>query len=83
MPALRVANAVAPTQPTVSDKVLLTREECADILRIHIRTLDALLKDGILRFKRVGKPLRGRVLVPRVEIERFLQVDQPAKRRVR
>ena len=83
MPALRKANAVAPTQPTVSDKVLLTREECADILRIHIRTLDALLKDGILRFKRVGKPLRGRVLVPRVEIERFLQVDQPAKRRVR
>lgn len=83
MPALRVANAVAPTQPTVSDKVLLTREECADILRIHVRTLDALLKDGVLRFKRVGKPLRGRVLVPRVEIERFLQVDQPAKRRVR
>jgi excisionase family DNA binding protein len=83
MPALRVASAVAPSQPTVSDKLLLTREECAEILRVHVRTLDGLLKDGVLRFKRVGKPLRGRVLVPRVEIERFLQVDQPAKRRVR
>jgi hypothetical protein len=83
MPALRVASAVAPTQPTVSDKVLLTRGECAEILRIHVRTLDALPQDGILRFKRVGKPLRGRVLVPHVEIERFLRVDQSAKQRVR
>jgi len=83
MPALRVASAVAPIQPTVSDKLLLTREECAEILRIHVRTLDGLLKDGVLRFKRVGKPLRGRVLVPRVEIERFLQVDPPAKQQVR
>jgi len=82
MPALRIASA-APTQSVVSEKLLLTRGECAEILRIHVRTLDALLKDGVLRFKRVGKPLRGRVLVPRVEIERFLQVDQPAKQRVR
>jgi hypothetical protein len=30
------------------------------------------------RFKRVGKPLRERVLVPRVEVERFLQMEEPA-----
>lgn len=80
MPVLRIANAVAPAQTTVGDKVLLTREECAEILRIHVRTLDALLKDGTIRFKRVGKPLRGRVLVPRVEVERFLEVGEPTNR---
>jgi excisionase family DNA binding protein len=82
MPVLRVAN-VAPAQTTVGDKVLLTREECAEILRIHVRTLDTLLKEGVIRFKRVGKPLRGRVLVPRVEVERFLQIEEPAKQQVR
>jgi excisionase family DNA binding protein len=81
MPVLRVNNTVGRTPITVGDKVLLTREECAEILRIHVRTLDALLKDGIIRFIRVGKPFRGRVLVPRVEVERFLQVEEPANSR--
>ncbi len=80
MPALRFAR-TEPTQIRVSDKVLLTREECAEILRIHVRTLDALLKEGVIRFKRVGRPLRGRVLVPRLEVERFLQMEEPAKSR--
>jgi excisionase family DNA binding protein len=80
MPVLRVADTVV-AQTHLSDKILLTREECAEVLRIHVRTLDALLKDGVLRFKRVGRPLRGRVLVPRAEVERFLQMEEPANSR--
>jgi len=76
MPVPRIANTAAPTQTRLADRILLTRE--ADILRIHVRTFDALLKSGALRFKRVGGPRRGRVLVPRIEIERFLQVEDPA-----
>jgi excisionase family DNA binding protein len=83
MPALRIAHTVESPQASISDKVLLTREECAAILRIHVRTLDGLLKKGVIRFKRVGRPLRGRVLVPRLEIERFLQMEDPAKKQVR
>jgi len=83
MPVPRIANTEASTQTSLADRILLTREECAEILRIHVRTLDALLKDGVIRFKRVGRPLRGRVLVPRVEVERFLQMEEPANRQVR
>jgi excisionase family DNA binding protein len=83
MPVLRAISSVPSLQTTLGNKVLLTREECAEILRIHVRTLDALLKDGVIRFKRVGRPLRGRVLVPRVEVERFIQMEEPANRQVR
>jgi excisionase family DNA binding protein len=81
MPVPRIANTAAPTRTSLADRILLTREECADILRIHVRTFDALLKSGALRFKRVGGPRRGRVLVPRIEIERFLQMEEPANSR--
>jgi excisionase family DNA binding protein len=81
MPDLRVIHRAAPTQLTLSDRLLLTREECADILRIHVRTLDSLLRDGVIRFKRVGGASRGRVLVPRTEVERFIQTEEPAKSR--
>ena len=81
MPVPRAIATADPTQTTLDNCVLLTREECAEILRIHVRTLDALLKNGVIRFKRVGKPLRGRVLVPRVEVERFLQMEEPANSR--
>jgi excisionase family DNA binding protein len=81
MPDLQTISPVSSLQTSVENKVLLTRDECAEILRIHVRTLDALLKDGVIRFKRVGRPRRGRVLVPRVEVERFLQMEEPANRR--
>jgi excisionase family DNA binding protein len=81
VPVLQATSTVSPIQASMGNKVLLTREECAEILRIHVRTLDALLKDGVLRFKRVGGPRRGRVLVPRVEVERFLKVEEPANSR--
>jgi excisionase family DNA binding protein len=83
MPVPQTISSVSPIQASIGNRVLLTREECAEILRIHVRTLDALLKGGVIRFKRVGKPLRGRVLVPRVEVERFLQVEEPANKQVR
>jgi len=81
MPVSQTVSPVSSPQTSEENKVLLTRDECAEILRIHVRTLDALLKDGVIRFKRVGRPRRGRVLVPRVEVERFLQMEEPANSR--
>ena len=81
MPVRRRFSAISQIQPSLRNKVLLTRNECAEILRIHVRTLDTLLKEGVLHFKRVGGPLRGRVLVPRVEVERFLRMEAPANNR--
>jgi excisionase family DNA binding protein len=81
MPVLRPTTAIPQIVPSLPNKVLLTRDECAEILRIHVRTLDTLLKGGVLHFKRVGGPRRGRVLVPRVEVERFLQMEEPATSR--
>ena len=57
----------------VENKILFTREECAEILRISIRTLDTLLRDGVIRYKRIGGPVRGRVLVPRAELLKFAE----------
>ena len=81
MPVLRTTDSVSSLQTSIGNRVLLTRDECAEILRIHVRTLDALLKEGVIRFKRVGRPRRGRVLVPRAEVERFLQMEGPANSR--
>jgi excisionase family DNA binding protein len=76
MPVSPRNNSLSPIQASIGNQMLLTREECAAVLRIHLRTLDALRKEGTIRFKRVGKPVRGRVLVPRVEVERFLEVGE-------
>ena len=81
MPVPQTISSVSTLQTSVGNKVLLTRDECAEILRIHVRTLDALLKDGVIGFKRVGRPRRGRVLVPLAELERFLQTEGPANNR--
>jgi excisionase family DNA binding protein len=81
MPVLQNISSVSSLQTSIGNRVLLTRDECAEILRIHVRTLDALLKDGVIHFKRVGRPLRGRVLVPLAEVERFLQMEEPANSR--
>ena len=83
MPVPHIADSFSSLQAPLDCRVLFTREECAEVLRIHVRTFDALLKDGVIRFKRVGRPLRGRVLIPRAEIERFLQLGGPAIKRVR
>lgn len=47
---------------------LHTRPETADILRMHVRTLDAHIAEGRIRATRLGQ----RVLVSAEEIERLI-----------
>src|ERR1700674_2106824 len=55
---------------TLNDQLFLTREESAEILRVSTPTLDKLLREGDIRYRRVGGK-RGRVLIPRSEILKF------------
>ena len=55
----------------LSEKILLSRHEAAQLLGISWRMLDELVKRGEIRIRRVGGPIRGRVLVSRSELLRF------------
>ncbi len=63
------------TFPSVSiqDKILLTRHEAAQLLGISWRMLDELVRRGEIRIRRVGGPIRGRVLFSRSELLRFAE----------
>lgn len=50
-----------------------SRRKAADALGISLRTLDYLLAQGKLRGRHIGR----RIVIPRVEIERFLRRDTP------
>ncbi len=56
-----------------SEKILLNRYEAAQLLGISWRTLDDLVRRGEIRIRRVGGPIRGRVLFPRSELQRFAE----------
>jgi Helix-turn-helix domain len=74
MPVLQATSTVPPIhQFPVENKILFTREESAEILRISVRLLDTLLRDGVIKYKRIGGPVRGRVLIPRAELLRFAE----------
>ena len=53
--------------PRAGRTLLASRREAKNELLICYPTLDALLKSGKLKSIRIGK----RVLIPRVELERF------------
>ena len=55
----------------VSEKILLSKLEAAELLGISWRTLDELVRRGEIRIRRVGGPIRGRVLFSRSELLRF------------
>jgi excisionase family DNA binding protein len=61
--------------PVVSTehKILLSRYEAAQLLGISWRMLDELVKRGEIRIRRVGGPVRGRVLFCRTELQRFAE----------
>jgi excisionase family DNA binding protein len=61
------------TVPILVEKLLYTRQEAADLLRVSVGTVDNLIERGELRFRRVGGAIRGRVLIPRTEILRFAE----------
>ena len=54
------------------ERIKLTRAEACKRLRISLPTLDRHLKDGIIKYQRLGK----RILIPEDEIERFLNRDR-------
>ena len=64
---------------TLNDQLFLTREESAEILRVSTPTLDKLLREGDIRYRRVGGK-RGRVLIPRSEILKFAEIEEPTDR---
>ena len=68
---------VVPTE----HKILLSRQEAAHLLGISWRMLDQLVKRGEIRIRRVGGPIRGRVLFSRNELQRFAEGTELLHRR--
>jgi excisionase family DNA binding protein len=56
-------------------KLLVGREEAAVRLSLSVRSIDYLLADRQLKFRRIG----GRVLIPISELERFAKMDHPER----
>jgi excisionase family DNA binding protein len=56
-------------------KLLVGREEAAVRLSLSVRSVDYLLADRLLKFRRIG----GRVLIPISELERFARMDHPER----
>jgi excisionase family DNA binding protein len=67
---------VVPTE----HKILLSRKEAAQLLGISWRMLDELVKRGEIRIRRVGGPIRGRVLFSRSELQRFAEETETSDR---
>lgn len=66
-----------PVKATVPPeaKLLVGREEAAVRLSLSVRSVDYLLADRQLKFRRIG----GRVLIPIAELERFARTDHPQR----
>ncbi len=57
----------------ISEKILLSCLEAAQVLGISWRMLDNLVRRGEIRIRRVGGPIRGRVMFSRSELQRFAE----------
>ena len=55
-------SSVSVSAVPTSEKILLSRHEAALLLGISWRMLDEIVKRGEIRIRRVGGPIRGRVL---------------------
>ena len=69
------------TIPNFLDKLFYSREETAQLLGISVGSVDNLIERGELSFRRVGGPVRGRVLVPRAELLKFAGIKEPSNGR--
>ena len=58
---------------TMDDKLLVGRQEAAELLSISQRALDYLIANKQLQVRRIG----SRVLIPRSELHRFARADHP------
>ena len=63
-------------QIPLEQKLLLSRDEAAKCLGISTRALDTLVKSGEIRIRRVGGPIRGRVLFSKSELQRFAEITE-------
>ena len=57
------------------EKLLVGREEAAEMLSISWRSLDYLLAQKRLTFRRIG----SRVLIPVSDLKRFSRADHPQR----
>ena len=66
-----------PTRATIApeDKLLVGRDEAAQLLSISRRALDYLVSNRQLPTRRIG----ARVLIPVAELKRFSRTDHPAR----
>jgi excisionase family DNA binding protein len=65
-----VRAAVAP-----QDKLLVCREEAAEILSISVRSVDYLLANRQLTSRRIGT----RNLIPMADLRKFVRADHPQR----
>lgn len=59
----------------IDDKLLVGRQEAAELLSISQRALDYLVANKQLQVRRIGT----RVLIPRSELHRFVRGDHPER----
>jgi len=67
--------APARVQVAPSSKILVSREEAAQLLSISVRGIDYLLATRRLPFRKIG----GRVLIPVAELRKYAQGDHPER----
>jgi excisionase family DNA binding protein len=58
-----------------NEKLLVGRQEAAELLSISQRALDYLVANKQLQVRRIGT----RVLIPRSELHRFVRGDHPER----
>lgn len=70
-------NRKLPTRATIApeDKLLVGRDEAAQLLSISRRALDYLVSSRQLPTRRIG----SRVLIPVAELKRFSRLDHPSR----
>jgi excisionase family DNA binding protein len=66
-----------PQRVTIApeDKILVSREEAAQLLSISQRALDYLLANRRLATRRIG----GRVLIPVADLQKYARQDHPER----
>ena len=77
MQAINSAHKKAPTRVTVAPdaKLLVSREEAAQLLSISQRALDYLIANRRLPTKRIG----ARVLIPVSDLRKYARGDHPER----
>ncbi len=74
-PAFEAGGRKQPQRVTIApeDKILVSREEAAQLLSISQRGLDYLVASRRLPTRRIG----GRVLIPVTELRKYARCDHP------